>query len=164
MPTRKTAFDRYVDEQMKSPTFAAEYARVGAEIRAVDDLIRAVDDTRVALGMTKADLARKISTTPEAVRRLLTSGDANPTLKTILDVLEALGLRLAVVKSDSPSSFDLVDFMTAKMKKRASTSRPMSFASKPAPKTPSRQPNLAGLTVSKPVSKKSHHRQHGKTA
>jgi len=60
MVRKKSAFDRYVDEQMKSPGFAAEYKRVGAEIRAIDDLIRRVEAARLELGMTKADLARKI--------------------------------------------------------------------------------------------------------
>jgi hypothetical protein len=54
--------------------------------------------------MTKAALARKISTTPEAMRRLLTSGEANPTLTTILSVLEALDLRLAVLEAHADRS------------------------------------------------------------
>jgi DNA-binding phage protein len=101
VPTRKTAFDRYVDEQKKSPTFAAEYERVGAEVRAVDDLIRLIDAERVDLGMSKADLARKVSTTPAAMRRLLTSGEANPTITTVLDVLAAVGMRLTLLPSST---------------------------------------------------------------
>ena len=96
MARKKPAFGRFVDEQMQSPTFATEYARVGAEIQAIDELIRAVDVARLELGMTKADLARKISTTPEAMRRLLTSGEANPTFRTVLQVLAAVGLRLSL--------------------------------------------------------------------
>jgi DNA-binding phage protein len=118
VPTHnKTAFERYVDEKKKSPMFAAEYERVGAEIHAVDDLIRTVDDARLALGMTKAALARKISTTPEAMRRLLTSSEANPTLTTILGVLEALDLRLAVLKAHADSS-------------KSATKKPTSISSK----------------------------------
>jgi DNA-binding phage protein len=128
VPTRKTAFDRYVDEQKKSPTFAAEYERVGAEILAVDDLIRLIDAERVDLGMSKADLARKVSTTPAAMRRLLTSGGANPTITTVLDVLAAVGMRLTL----SPSS--------------ASKPASVALASKPARK-PIRSP-------SKPVRKR----------
>jgi DNA-binding phage protein len=102
MATKKSAFDRFVSEEMQSPSFAAAYGRAGAEIAAIDDLIRGVEVARLELGMTKADLARKISTTPEAMRRLLTSGDANPTLRTVLDVLAAVGLRLSLTPSKSP--------------------------------------------------------------
>ncbi|HEX3346076.1 MAG TPA: hypothetical protein VHS09_15945 [Polyangiaceae bacterium] len=103
---KKSAFDRYVDEQKKNPVFAAEYERAGVEIRAIDDFIRRVDAARVKLGMSKADLARKVSTTPEAMRRLLTSPDANPTFQTIISVLEAVGLRLSATDASpaSPSS------------------------------------------------------------
>lgn len=98
MPRKKSMFDRFLDEEMQSPSFAAEYERVGTEIDAVDSLIRAVDAARLDLGMTKADLARKVSSSPEAIRRLLTSGDANPTFRTVLEVLGAVGLRLSVAK------------------------------------------------------------------
>ena len=134
MSTRKkTAFDRYVDEKKKSPTFAAEYERVGAEIRAVDDLIRLVDAERVDLGMSKADLARKVSTTPAAMRRLLTSGEANPTITTVLDVLEAVGLRFTVLprSSSKPPSIAWTSELPPKP-----VSKPSSIlsASKPARK------------------------------
>ena len=143
MPTRKTAFDRYVDEKKKSPTFAAEYERVGAEIRAVDDLIRAVDVARLDLGMSKADLARKVSTTPEAMRRLLTSGEANPTLTTVLGVLEALDLRLAILnvhaaepKSTSKKAASILSkfMLEAKPVRKQSAGKPAFFVSKPASK------------------------------
>jgi DNA-binding phage protein len=98
--SKKSAFDRYVDEQKKNPDFAAEYERAGVEIRAIDDFVRRVDTARIEKGMSKADLARKVSTTPEAMRRLLTSRDANPTFQTILSVLEAVGLRFNV--TDAP--------------------------------------------------------------
>jgi len=127
VPTRKTAFDRYVDEQKKSPTFAAEYERVGAEILAVDDLIRLIDTERVDLGMSKADLARKVSTTPAAMRRLLTSGEANPTITTVLDVLAAVGMRLTLLPNSASKPASVA--LTAKPARK-----PMLSASKPARK------------------------------
>jgi DNA-binding phage protein len=96
MAARKTGFDKFVAEQMKRPRFSAAYTRARAEIRAVDDLIRSLDEQRIAIGMTKAELARRISASPEVVRRLLTVQDANPTMETVLRVAEAVGLRLAL--------------------------------------------------------------------
>ena len=125
MPTRKTAFDRYVDEQKKSPTFAAEYERVGAEILAVDDLIRLIDAERVDLGMSKADLARKVSTTPAAMRRLLTSGEANPTITTVLDVLAAVGMRLTLLPSSASKPASVALTSKPARKPIRSTSKPV---------------------------------------
>jgi DNA-binding phage protein len=96
MSALKTGFDKFVTKQMKRPRFAAEYARARAEIGAIDDLIRALDEQRVAIGMTKAELARRVSTSPEIVRRLLTADDANPTMETVLRIAEAVGLRLTL--------------------------------------------------------------------
>ncbi len=101
--SQKTGFDRFVAEQLRRPRFAAEYARARAEIRAVDDLIRALDEQRVAIGMTKAELARRVSASPEVVRRLLTAEDANPTMETVLRVAEAVRLRVALEPIDAPS-------------------------------------------------------------
>lgn len=125
MPTRKTAFDRYVDKQKKSPTFAAEYERVGAEILAVDDLIRLIDAERVDLGMSKADLARKVSTTPAAMRRLLTSGEANPTITTVLDVLAAVGMRLTLLPSSTSKPASVALTSKPVRKPIRSTSKPV---------------------------------------
>ncbi len=97
MPPRpRTAFDRYLDEQMQVPAFAAEYRAARAEINAIDKLIRALDAARVIGGLSKAELARKIGARPEMVRRLLTA-KGNPTMDTVLKVAAALGYHLELV-------------------------------------------------------------------
>ncbi len=96
MASRKSGFDKFVAERMKRPRFASAYVRARAEIDAVDDLIRALDEKRVEIGMTKAELARRISASPEVVRRLLTADHANPTMETVLRVAHAVGLRVAL--------------------------------------------------------------------
>jgi DNA-binding phage protein len=181
VPTRKnSAFDRYVDEQKKSPTFAAEFARVGAEIRAVDDLIRAVDAARLGVGMSKADLARKVSTTPAAMRRLLTSGDANPTFTTVLAVLEAVGLRFTILPAAASKQVLEADFLAqliAMTKKLSAGTKPVSksvqgvdlmelvrMAAAKASKTIARKPSEGIFSASKPVRKHAGDTKHRKTA
>lgn len=93
----KTGFDRYFDERMQDPTFAAEYTQARAEIDAVDGLIRALEQARERSGLTKADLARRIEAKPEIVRRLLTDAGGNPTMSTVLKVASALGCHLELV-------------------------------------------------------------------
>jgi ribosome-binding protein aMBF1 (putative translation factor) len=94
---RKTGFDKFFDEQMKAPEFAAGYEQARREIHAVDRIVRALDQARIDVGMSKADLARKISTTPEVVRRLLTEERANPTIATVVKLAGVLGLRIELV-------------------------------------------------------------------
>lgn len=99
MPTRrkKTGFDRFFDEQMKDPAFAAGYEKERARIDAIDHVIHVLDEARVEMGMSKADLARSIAAKPEIVRRLFTAEAPNPTIGTIAKLADVLGLRLELV-------------------------------------------------------------------
>jgi DNA-binding phage protein len=92
----RTGFDKYVDGRMKDPTFA-HYKDAAAEIDATDKLVQALDSVRIANGMSKAELARRISAKPEIVRRLFTSRSANPTMSTVIAVTKALGFHLSLV-------------------------------------------------------------------
>jgi DNA-binding phage protein len=93
----KTGFDRHFESRMKDAEFASEYATARADIDATDKLVRALDDVRIAKGLSKAELARRISAKPEIVRRLFTAHSANPTITTVITVANALGLHLALL-------------------------------------------------------------------
>jgi DNA-binding phage protein len=95
MPT--TGFDKFFAAQMRKPSFAKKHTNARAQIDAVDRIVRALDDARIDLGVTKAELARRISAKPEIVRRLFTSKAPNPTLSTILKVAAALGYKMQLV-------------------------------------------------------------------
>lgn len=95
--TRKTGFDKFLDEQMAQPSFAKDYKQARTEIDAIDQLVRSLDNAREQLGMSKADLARAISAKPEIVRRLFTAEAPNPTLSTVVKVAVALGYKLELV-------------------------------------------------------------------
>ncbi|MCI0569156.1 MAG: helix-turn-helix domain-containing protein [Myxococcaceae bacterium] len=82
---------------MKDATFASAYTDARAVIDSTDALVRALDRARLLLGVSKAELARQFETRPEAVRRLFTAVDANPTLATVLKLAEALGFHLELV-------------------------------------------------------------------
>lgn len=57
-------------------------------------LILDLDERRDALGMTKAELARRAGIAPEAVRRLFSADSPNPTIGTLSALAESLGLEL----------------------------------------------------------------------
>ena len=97
---KKTGFDKYFEQRMKDPAFAAQYRLARAEIDATDVLIRALDEARKRNGVSKAALARRIDTKPEAVRRLLTDEKSNPTMKTVFKIAGALGYHFRLVPNE----------------------------------------------------------------
>jgi DNA-binding phage protein len=95
-----SGFDRYFNERMKDHAFAASYTEARAGIDSVDGFMRSLEALRARADVSKAELARRIGARPEAIRRLLTTQDANPTLETILSLANALGYKLAFVPAD----------------------------------------------------------------
>lgn len=63
----------------------------------IDRLVNDLDEARMALGLSKAELARAISAEPAVIRRLLSPGHRNPTIGTLVEVAAALGLTVALV-------------------------------------------------------------------
>jgi ribosome-binding protein aMBF1 (putative translation factor) len=96
--TAKTGFDRFFGDRMKDGEFAAAYDEARGEIDTVDELMRALDRAREDGGLSKAELARRMETQPEAVRRLLTADEPNPTLGTVIKMARSLGYSLALVR------------------------------------------------------------------
>jgi DNA-binding phage protein len=98
----RTGFDRYLVERLKDDDFAAAYADARSEIDSVDRLMRVLDRVREEGGLSKADLARKMETPPEVVRRLLTTDAPNPTLGTVIKMARSMGYSLALVPTKAP--------------------------------------------------------------
>jgi DNA-binding phage protein len=95
--TTKTGFDRFLDEKLGDAEFREQFEAARAEITAADALIRALEGARAGRGISKAELARRISVKPEIVRRLLTDTGGNPTVSTVLKVATALDCHLELV-------------------------------------------------------------------
>jgi DNA-binding phage protein len=88
------------ERRMQSPEFRERYQRTSRSIAAVQEIIRQLDAEREHAGLSKSALARRAGTNVAAMRRLLTSGTGNPTLKTLLDVVDALGMELQIRRPD----------------------------------------------------------------
>lgn len=97
-----TGAQRYFNRRASE---SAEYREALEEARAriatVDGVMRALDDRREALGISKAELARRAGMRPEVVRRLLCGGQANPTLATVVSLASALSLEINVTATGS---------------------------------------------------------------
>lgn len=59
-------------------------------------LLGAIEQTREARGLSKAELARSVDLQRTAVSRLLEEDEANPTLRTLVRLLWAVGLHAEV--------------------------------------------------------------------
>jgi DNA-binding phage protein len=82
---------------MRDPEFRGEFERARTETRAVDAIVNALDDLRADHGMTKAELAREIDKNPASIRRLLTLDGANPELRTVVAMANALDADIRLV-------------------------------------------------------------------
>jgi transcriptional regulator with XRE-family HTH domain len=83
--------NRYEQRRQKllqNEEVAAGYREMAAEL----ELMRAIDEVRKQLDMSQEQLARRMGKKREAVTRLLSSDDVNPTLDTIVELLSALQL------------------------------------------------------------------------
>jgi len=88
------AFDAYLEKQLLDPTFREAFDRYSAEIVAIDEFLGALDRRREECGISKAALARAMGKEPATVRKLFSDDAANPTLRTVLACVEALGLEV----------------------------------------------------------------------
>ncbi len=62
------------------------------EMAAALELMHAIDDIRRQLDLSQEQLAARMGKKREAVTRLLSADDINPTLNTIIELLSALNL------------------------------------------------------------------------
>ena len=90
----RTGAERYFEKQLADPEYERAYQEAAATVRAIDDLVRSIDARREALGLSKAELARRAGLPPEAVRRLFTMRSPNPTATTLVTLARALELNL----------------------------------------------------------------------
>ena len=84
------------ERRLAEPGMQERYERARRSALLTHQLLQLIDAEREKAGLTKAELASRIGTNPSAVRRLLTSGTSNPTLRSTLSLLDVLGLELSV--------------------------------------------------------------------
>ena len=89
---KPSRFGQIRERRMESPAFRERYDRAHRVIALTQELLETIDRQRQAAGLSKAELARRAGIEPAAVRRLLGSGSSNPTLRTVLELLDALGI------------------------------------------------------------------------
>jgi ribosome-binding protein aMBF1 (putative translation factor) len=92
------AHERRHGRRMQDPEYRLAYERAAREIAQTDAVIRELDALRVDLGMSKAELARRINRNASSVRRLFTANQVRPELPLIAAIADALGADVRVVR------------------------------------------------------------------
>ncbi len=96
---------------MRDPEYREAYERTRREVEQTDQVIRALEARRVELGMSKAELARRIDRNASSIRRLFTTSQARPELPLVAAIADALRAEIRVMP-------------TTRSAKRAAGSRP----------------------------------------
>jgi ribosome-binding protein aMBF1 (putative translation factor) len=86
--------DELTAEFTDTPEKAEAYERDLRVMIIIRRLLMAIDQERERRSLTKADLATMIGVNPASIRRLFTSENANPTLRTVLMLMAALRIDL----------------------------------------------------------------------
>lgn len=89
--------DRRRAERLQDPEYREAYERASHEIAQTDHVIRTLDALRIEMGISKAELARRINRNPSSIRRLFTAHQARPELALVAAIADALGAELRVV-------------------------------------------------------------------
>lgn len=89
--------ERRRERRMRDPEYRAAYEREAREVAQTDAVIRQLDLLRADLGISKAELARRVNRNASSVRRLFTAGQVRPELPLIVALADALGAELRIV-------------------------------------------------------------------
>lgn len=84
-------------ERMHDPEYLAAYEQAARELEQTDEMIRVLDALRADLGISKAELARRINRNASSIRRLFTSSQARPELTLVAGIATALGAEIRLV-------------------------------------------------------------------
>ena len=89
--------DRLHAEWMTDPEYQEAYQRAARQTAQIDAVINTLDALRADLGMSKAELARRVGRNASSVRRLFTASGARPELPLIVALADALDAEVCIV-------------------------------------------------------------------
>ena len=90
---KKTNFDRYLEEQLQDPAFAARFERAGEAW----DVALQIAALRQQAGLSQKELARILKTSQQQISRLESPGYEGHSLSMLRRVAGALNARVRVV-------------------------------------------------------------------
>jgi ribosome-binding protein aMBF1 (putative translation factor) len=79
-----------------TPELREHYEHTKQSVMQTRRLLQQIDAERERVGLSKADLAHRIGADPSVVRRMFSAEASNPQLRTVLGMMDALGLDFTV--------------------------------------------------------------------
>ena len=118
---KKTNFDRYLDEQLQDPAFAARFQRAGEAW----DVALQIAALRQQAGLSQKDLAKLLKTSQQQISRLESPDYEGHSLSTLRRIAEVLHARVRVVFEPEENDTDkrVAEPATSYGAKRASGKR-----------------------------------------
>jgi DNA-binding phage protein len=93
--------EKYFEGRRSDDAYAEFVVDSTRRISMFDEIIEKLDEERQIQNMSKAELARRSNLPPEAVRRLFSQQHKNPTLTTLVAIVDALGGTLSIANLGS---------------------------------------------------------------
>ena len=90
---KNTNFDRYLEEQLRDPAFAARFKRAGEAW----DVALQIAALRQQAGLSQKDLAKRLKTSQQQISRLESPGYEGHSLSMLRRVAESLHARVRIV-------------------------------------------------------------------
>jgi hypothetical protein len=94
MAETRTGAERYLARRLEDPEYRQAHGLARKRISEIDSVMRAIDSRREELSLTKAELARRAEMKPDAIRRLFSAEQPNPTLGTLVALATVLDLEI----------------------------------------------------------------------
>lgn len=103
-PKRKPgrAFRQMLDDEFRTSAERQELVDDVETTVAVAHLMSTLEEIRAKQGLSKAEIARQMQRHAPTVVRLLSQDHGNPTVKTLIQLLGAMGLRATLVIEPAP--------------------------------------------------------------
>ncbi len=98
------AFERYLHERYPSPAARASLESRARAVAATARLVDALDEVRRGRHISRTQLARNMQTKPAAISRLLNADQPNPTVRTLVGLLDAMNVYLDVQVREQPAN------------------------------------------------------------
>jgi transcriptional regulator with XRE-family HTH domain len=98
------AFERYLRDQFPDAGSRQDFDRQVEAVKRYADLVVALETARVDFGLSKLEVARRMGRKLSSISRLLNDPDPNPTVSTVADLADALGLYFRVEVKKQPAA------------------------------------------------------------
>jgi len=93
---RGAAWEKYLSKRHPAGQAREAFDHEVRAITAAAQLIASIEELRTSMNMSKSEVARRLGKQLSAISRSLTSEDSNPTVVTLLEMLDAMGVRVRV--------------------------------------------------------------------